>query len=92
MGNDYVNAMFESLQSNKNIIYCSELYGFVITKVSLLICCYIVTLLVGVVWPLITKRCPIKESCAKSRVHIRIGFTELTGLRVQLLKVFCKQI
>jgi len=34
MGKDYVNAMFESLQSNKSRIYYSELFGLVI-KVSL---------------------------------------------------------
>ena len=34
MYNDYVNAMFESLQSNKSRVDCSELFDFVI-KVSL---------------------------------------------------------
>lgn len=42
MGNDYVNATFEWLQSNKNKIYGSELFGLVIavsvtTFVTLLI-------------------------------------------------------
>ena len=34
MGNDYVNGMFESLQSNKSRVDCSELFGLVV-KVSL---------------------------------------------------------
>ena len=34
MGNDYVNAMFESLQSNKSRVDCSGLYGLIV-KVSL---------------------------------------------------------
>ena len=34
MDNDYVNAIFESLQSNKSRVDCSELFGLVI-KVSL---------------------------------------------------------
>ncbi len=34
MDNDYVNGMFESLQSNKSRVDCSELFGLV-TNVSL---------------------------------------------------------
>ena len=34
MGNDYVNAIFDSMQSNKRKVDCSDLFGLVI-KVSL---------------------------------------------------------
>ena len=61
MGSDYVNAMFESLQSNKNRINCSELFGLVIqvslsTFATLLI--FLITL-ICVIWPLITEKCPL---------------------------------
>ena len=47
IGNDYVNVMFESLQSNKSRIYISELFGIVITvSLSTVIC---ITLMVGIV-------------------------------------------
>ena len=36
MGNDYVNAMFESLQNNKSRVDCSELFGLVIFPLLLL--------------------------------------------------------
>ena len=67
MGNDYVNAMFESLQSSKSRLDCSELFSPVIKKLSFN-CFYIVnlnfmSLIVGVVWPLITERCPINYCC-----------------------------
>ena len=55
MGNDYVNAMLESLQSNKNKVNCSEVFGLVCYKSFSFNCCYIVnlifiTLIVCVVW------------------------------------------
>ena len=62
MGKDYVNAMFESLQSSKSRVDCSELFSPVINFFYIVNLIFI-TLIVGVVWSLITERCPINYCC-----------------------------
>ena len=72
MSNVYVNAMFESLQSNKSRVYCYELFDLVI-KVSLSISATFINLIFVI---LITERCTINCCCvfAKFSVHVQLSF------------------